>query len=265
MKKIDVMWQYVIYSYLAFWAIILILGGLASMVFDAPPAVMTGITILGSWSPTIVLLLMLKKLKPGLTIQHFYKKVFQGKLNASILVAIPVVIFGIFLFSIWINAMIEKTTLTTQLMIPSAFGFTILLTALQGPSGEESGWRGYLRPELEDRYGFMKGNLILGLVWAFWHTPLWFIASDYTGFQAVIYIFANIFVMTGLTFIMGVFMRKCNNLFIAFWIHFCFNLSLRLFAGDGYFFAILSVLYVLVAFVLLRFYRKNVSEPSMVS
>jgi uncharacterized protein len=61
MKKMDVMWKYAIFAYLAFWAIILVLGGLASMAFDAPPVVMTGITILGSWSPTIVLLLMFKK------------------------------------------------------------------------------------------------------------------------------------------------------------------------------------------------------------
>ena len=102
MKKINVMWQYVIYAYLAFWAIILVLGGMASMLFNAPPVVMTGITILGSWSPTIVLLLMLKKLKPGMTIGKFYKKAFQERLNIPLLIVIPVIIFGIFLSSIWL-------------------------------------------------------------------------------------------------------------------------------------------------------------------
>ncbi len=255
MKKINVMWQYVIYSYLAFWSIILVLGGLASMVFDAPPVVMTGITILGSWSPTIVLLLMLKKLKPGMTIKDFYKGVFRERLNLPLLVVIPVIVFGIFLSAVWLLSVMEKTPFMAQLALPTALGGAILLTVFQGPSGEESGWRGYLRPELEGQYGFIKGNLILGLVWAFWHAPLWFLASDYAGSEAVIYIIANIVVLTSLTFIMDIFMQRCKNLVIAFWIHFCFNLSLRFFAGNIYFFAVLSILYAAAAWALLRFFN----------
>ncbi len=265
MKKIDSMWQYVMYSYLAFWSIILVLGGLASMVFDAPPAVMTGITILGSWSPTIVLLLMLKKLKPGMTIVDFYKNAFQARFNIQLLAVIPVIVFGIFLLAVWLLSVIENTSFMAQLTIPAALSGTILLTAFQGPSGEESGWRGYLRPALENRFGLLKGNFILGLIWAFWHAPLWFVASDYSGSQAVIYIAANIIVMTAITFIMAVFMKQCNNLLIAFWIHFCFNFSLRFFAGGVHFFAIFSVLYVIAALVLLRFYHKNVPALSPIS
>ncbi len=260
-SKLDPMWQYTIYAYLAFWAIILVLGGLASMVFAAPPVVMTGITILGSWSPTIVLLLMLKKLKPGMTIVGFYQRAFQDRLSIPLLIAIPVLVFGIFLAAAWLSSVVEKTAFTAQVALPSALAGAILLTIFQGPSGEESGWRGYLRPELEGRYGFLKGNLILGLVWAFWHAPLWFLASDYAGSEALIFIAANIVVLTALTLIMGLFMQRCNNLLIAFWIHFCFNLSLRFFAGDVYFFAVISVLYAVAALALLRLLPRKEPTP----
>ncbi|MBN1246940.1 MAG: CPBP family intramembrane metalloprotease, partial [Anaerolineae bacterium] len=244
-------------AYLAFWAIILVLGGMASMVFDAPPVIMNGIIILGSWSPTIVLLLMLKRLKPGMTIGNFYRRAFQARLDVPLLIVTPVIVFGIFLAAVGLSSIVEQTPFVAQLALPSAMAGTVLLTALQGPSGEESGWRGYLRPELAGRYGFIKGNLILGLVWAFWHAPLWFVASDYAGLQSVIYIAANVITMTALTFMMGLFMKRCNNLLIAFWIHFCFNLSLRFFAGGVVFFAIFSALYAVAALVLLRFFDRN--------
>jgi uncharacterized protein len=254
-RTMDPMWKYVACAYLAFWAIILVLGGIASMVFDAPTGVMNAIIILGSWSPTIVLLLMLKRLKPGMTVAGFYRKAFSEPLNVRVLVAIPVIAFGVFLVAVVLLSAIGSTPFSTQVALPSALGLTVLLTVFQGPSGEESGWRGYLRPELEGRYGFTKGNVILGLVWAFWHAPLWFLASDYAGLDATIFILANIVVLTALTVVMGIFMRRCNNLLIAFWVHFCFNLSLCFFVGDVYFFAVISVLYAGVALGLLRLVR----------
>jgi membrane protease YdiL (CAAX protease family) len=43
-----------------------------------------------------------------------------------------------------------------------------------GGGQEEIGWRGYILPFLEKRYGLILGSLILGTIWAVWHIPLFF-------------------------------------------------------------------------------------------
>jgi membrane protease YdiL (CAAX protease family) len=44
-----------------------------------------------------------------------------------------------------------------------------------GPIGEEFGWRGFALPRLLERYSPVKSTLILGLIHAIWHLPLFFI------------------------------------------------------------------------------------------
>jgi uncharacterized protein len=39
---------------------------------------------------------------------------------------------------------------------------------------EELGWRGYALDRLQSRFSALVSSLILGILWAFWHTPLFF-------------------------------------------------------------------------------------------
>ncbi len=54
----------------------------------------------------------------------------------------------------------------------------ILILLIGGPLGEEFGWRGLALPSLEARFSPLWASLILGVIWAVWHLPLFFISGS---------------------------------------------------------------------------------------
>ncbi len=52
--------------------------------------------------------------------------------------------------------------------------FAILLsTPVQ--AGEEIGWRGFALPRMAERLGYAWSGILIGLIWALWHLPLFFV------------------------------------------------------------------------------------------
>ena len=102
----------------------------------------------------------------------------------------------------------------------------------------------------------MKGNIITGLVWTFWHTVLWFVDSDYTsGVEILLYMLSNIVVITAIHMIMAVILEKENNLIYAVLIHLFFNLPYSFINVDIMFYVILMFVFTIEAITFLL-YRK---------
>lgn len=66
-----------------------------------------------------------------------------------------------------------------KMLLPSIWVFPpyVVIMILFGGGQEELGWRGYILDPLEERLGPWLGNLVLGVIWACWHIPLFFITG----------------------------------------------------------------------------------------
>lgn len=163
----------------AFWSP-LALAGLG--VFELDEGLRSLITIpagiLGAFGPAVgacysIWTLQGRQALPGF-LKSFLSLRFGWKVWASIFA-----VFGLInVVAWWVPELFGYDRL--PMLLPSAlvFPFMWLLMVFVLGGQEEIGWRAYILEPMEARLGVWTGNIVLGLVWAAWHIPLFFVPGS---------------------------------------------------------------------------------------
>jgi membrane protease YdiL (CAAX protease family) len=105
-------------------------------------------------------------------VRRLRRSMLQGRAGWLWYVFVLLVIPVLFIIGILVQpgALASFKGFPPHYLITYLVNFMIILL-LGGPLGEEPGWRGFALPRVQRRYGALGGNLLLGVVWAFWHLP----------------------------------------------------------------------------------------------
>jgi len=132
---------------------------------------------LGGLATTIVTIFLLKDYHIKRFVKDYIKRAVSigfAKYRASLFILFPV--FSVIL-SIPLSVILMEDkwgqlvpNIPFEDLLPFAF-FVLVF----GPVPEELGWRGYLLDGLSEKLNPMYGSLLIGLIWAVWHIPLFFI------------------------------------------------------------------------------------------
>jgi membrane protease YdiL (CAAX protease family) len=109
--------------------------------------------------------------------------------------------------------------------VPLMLGAILISTWVQ--AGEEVGWRAYLVPPLAQRLGLGGATVCVGVIWALWHLPLFFIAGSGSDGQSFPLYLVHV---TALSVAMGwLYWKSAASLFVVMVMHAAINNTSGLF------------------------------------
>ncbi len=170
-------------------------------------AVRVPVIMLGAFGPLAGALCSLRHEKGKDSVKKFLRSFLDFRLGWKAYL-LPIIIFGGSTFVAWFFPELfgEKRL---PMLLPSIWVSipVLMFMIFVGGGQEEFGWRGYALPLLETKFGIWSANIILGVIWALWHIPTWFITGTT---QSHMNFGGFVLLMTGYSFILS-WIRKISG------------------------------------------------------
>lgn len=209
----------------ALWLLLLATQDITSV--DSYSAQTLGIIFAGAFGPTIGALVVTYMQSGWAGIRTLLGRLFVWRVGLRwyALLLLP---FIMWLITVQLVGRLQgvafEFTGSVLMVIPA-----LLSSLLGGPIAEEIGWRGWLLPQLQQRYSLVRASVLVGIIWGAWHLPAFFLPGIALGESetgALIPIMRYFMVLIAMSIICGwVSSNTRRSLLIDMLLHAAFNAS----------------------------------------
>lgn len=218
-------------SYLVFWGPIVFFKLRAAnlvegKIYNVPIFILF---IIGGFVPSILGIILTSIFEGKVGIRKRFLSAINIKIGFSSFVIIIVYVIVLGLLQLILYATLGGRFDYSQFIkqLPTALPLIIA-----GPLSEEFGWRGFLQKRVNENLPATSGSIIIGIVWALWHLPLFYmIGTSQHEFNIpflpfMISIISSTFVYT------YIYIKSNGSLFAAILLHWIFTYIFQVIASQ---------------------------------
>jgi membrane protease YdiL (CAAX protease family) len=220
-----------------------------------------------SLGPLTAALIMTFLTGGGLGLRNLIARIIKWRVDVRYYAFTILVPAGLFAFAGLLNRMITGNW--PDLALLGAVDYLPYLTPLGALGlwlitfglGEETGWRGYALPHLQKTQSATAATIILGILWAGWHLPLFFYRDTYIQMGIIGFpMFALSLLFAGMIFT-WLYNSTNGSVWIVIIFHAVFNWLTANEAGGQFAATILSVAIILWALYIPRRFGTENAAP----
>ena len=122
---------------------------------------------------------------------------------------------------------------------------------------EEFGWRGYVLEPLQNKYNAFISSIIIGIFWAIWHLPLFFISDTYQqglGLYSIDFWMFFLMMVPHSVMYTLIYNNTDRSILSAILFHFCVNFFGQLFSFDVLVRIISNIIIIIFTILILLIY-----------